>query len=167
MAKPMRAAGLWNPKTGQWITGDLDRDRVHPGYFLPTVAGGLVGAFAAAQVQQHALAEASFGIGILCWILPGSIVLNQLFLRPGLPPALVPTPAIELAPPVVAGVAYFAMTGDAANFISYALAGYAVLMALVQLRLLPVYARLRFTPGFWAFTFSTPPRPATRSTGSA
>jgi hypothetical protein len=27
-------------------------------------------------------------------------------------------------------------------------------MALVQLRLLPVYARLRFTPGNWAFTLS-------------
>lgn len=27
-------------------------------------------------------------------------------------------------------------------------------MVLVQLRLLPLYARLTFTPGFWAFTFS-------------
>jgi tellurite resistance protein len=29
-----------------------------------------------------------------------------------------------------------------------------VLMALAQVRLLPVYAKLRFSPGFWAFTFS-------------
>jgi tellurite resistance protein len=34
------------------------------------------------------------------------------------------------------------------------LGGYAVLMALVQLRFLPVYRRLHFSPGFWAFTFS-------------
>ena len=27
-------------------------------------------------------------------------------------------------------------------------------MVLVQVRLLPLYLRLRFTPGFWAFTFS-------------
>ncbi len=27
-------------------------------------------------------------------------------------------------------------------------------MALVQLRLLPAYRALRFSPGFWAFTFS-------------
>ena len=27
-------------------------------------------------------------------------------------------------------------------------------MVLVQLRLLPLYLRLRFAPGFWAFTFS-------------
>jgi tellurite resistance protein len=34
------------------------------------------------------------------------------------------------------------------------LGGYAVLMALVQLRLLPIYRQLHFSPGFWAFTFS-------------
>jgi tellurite resistance protein len=27
-------------------------------------------------------------------------------------------------------------------------------MALVQLRLVPVYLKLRFSPGFWAFAFS-------------
>jgi tellurite resistance protein len=34
------------------------------------------------------------------------------------------------------------------------LAGYAALMLLVQLRLLPIYARLPFSAGFWSFTFS-------------
>ncbi|WP_237539893.1 MULTISPECIES: hypothetical protein [unclassified Streptomyces] len=28
--------------TGQWIYGPLELDRLHPGYFLQTVAGGLV-----------------------------------------------------------------------------------------------------------------------------
>lgn len=39
-------AGGW--LTGQWIAADLDQDSLHTGYFLPTVAGGLVGAGAAA-----------------------------------------------------------------------------------------------------------------------
>lgn len=80
--------------------------------------------------------------------------MNRLFFRPALPAALVPTLAVELAPAAVAGAAYFALTGGATNVMARALGGYVVLMALVQLRLLPVYARLRFTPGFWAFTFS-------------
>ena len=140
--------------TGQWMTGGIDQDSVHPGYFLPTVAGGLVGAYCAAQVHLHALGEASFGIGVICWLLLGSMILNRLFIRPALPPALMPTMAIEIAPPVVAGLAYFALTGRAVNLVACALAGYAVLMALAQVRLIPVYARLSFTPGFWAFTFS-------------
>jgi tellurite resistance protein len=118
------------------------------------VAGGLVGAFCAAQVHLHAVGEASFGIGVLCWVLLGSIVLNRLFFRPVLPDALVPTLAIELAPPAVAGVAYFALGGKAGSPVACLLGGYAVLMALVQLRFLSTYARLSFSPGFWAFTFS-------------
>jgi len=146
--------GLGGWMTGQWIAGDLDQDKVHPGYFLPTVAGGLVGAFCAAEVHLQAIAEASFGIGIICWALLGSLVLNRLFFRPTLPAALLPTLVIELAPPAVAGEAYFALGGRATSTVALVLGGYAVLMALVQLRLLPVYAKLSFSPAFWAFTFS-------------
>jgi len=140
--------------TGQWVVSDLDQGKLHPGYFLPTVAGGLVGAFCAAQVHLHAVGEASFGIGILCWVLLGSILLNRLFFHPGLPAPLVPTLAIELAPPAVAGIALFALNGRVASPLACALGGYAVLMAVVQLRFLPLYFKLSFSPGFWAFTFS-------------
>jgi len=144
------ALGGW--VTGQWMVGGMPADALHPGYYLPTAAGGLVGAAAAAQVHLHALAEASFGIGIFSWLLLGSLLLNRVFVRPMLPPPLVPTLAIEFAPPAVAGVAYFALTGGTDN-ISVALGGFAVLMAVVQLRFVPLYARLRFSLGFWAFTF--------------
>lgn len=140
--------------TGQWILGDTAEASFHPGYFLPTVAGGLIGAFCAAQVHLHAVGEASFGIGIICWVLLGSIVLNRLFFRPPLPTALVPTLAIEIAPPAVAGIALFALNGPVASPLACALGGYAVLMAVVQLRFLPLYLKLSFSPGFWAFTFS-------------
>jgi tellurite resistance protein len=145
-------AGGW--LTGQWILSDTAEAFFHPGYFLPTVAGGLVGAFCAAQVHLHAVGYASFGIGIICWFLVGSVLLNRLFFRPGLPAPLVPTLAIELAPPAVAGIALFALNGPVASPLACALGGYTVLMALVQLRFVPVYVRLPFSPGFWAFTFS-------------
>ena len=140
--------------TGQWITGGIEPDSVHPGYFLPTAAGGLIGASAAAQVHLHALAEASFGIGAICWLLFASMILNRLFSRPALPDGLVPTMAIELGIPAVAGPAYFAVAGRTVTFMACALGGYTVLMALVQVRLIPVYRRLSFTPGFWSFSFS-------------
>lgn len=146
--------GVGGWMTGQWLAGEIGRDAIHPGYFLPTVAGGLVGGACAAEVHLHSVAEASFGIGMLCWILLGSLILNRLFLRPSLPPTLQPTLAIEVAPPVVGGVAYAQITSGAADTFAFALAGYAVLMALVQLRLLPLYLKLRYTPSFWAFTFS-------------
>src|ERR1700691_3795849 len=146
------ALGGW--LTGQWMTGGIDPDSVHAGYFLPTAAGGLIGANAAAQVHLHALAEASFGIGVLCWVLLASMILNRLFTRPPLPSALVPTMAIELGISGVAGTAYFAVAGRTVSFMAAALGGYAVLMAVVQVRLIPVYRRLSFTPGFWIFAFA-------------
>jgi tellurite resistance protein len=140
--------------TGQWIAGRLDQDSMHPGYFLPTVAGGLVGATVAAGVRLPAVAEASFGIGAGCWLLLGPMVWTRLFVRPMLPASLIPTLAIELAPPAVAGIAYFALTGGTINFAARALGGFCVLMAWAQLRFVPLYARIKFSPGFWAFTFS-------------
>ena len=62
--------------------------------------------------------------------------------------------AIELASPCVAGAAWFQLHGDVAGPVAYMLAGYGALMVLVQLRLLPIYARLPFSAGFWSFTFS-------------
>jgi tellurite resistance protein len=140
--------------TGQWIVGDMSPDSAHPGYFVPTVAGGFLGATAAAEVHLRPLAWASFGVGVFCWALLGATILSRLMFRSALPAALVPTLAIEAAPPAVAGIAYFAVTGGATSFIAYALGGYAVFMALVQLRFIPLYVRLRFAPGSWAFTFS-------------
>ena len=141
--------------TAEWIYAGVPHDRVHPGYYLPTVAGGFVGAYCAALVGLHAIAEAAFGIGILCWILLAALVLNRLMIRPALPRQLVPTLAIQLAPPVIAGVAYFGVAGSKIDFVAAALGGYAVLMLVVQLRFLPLYARQKFTFGFWAFTFTS------------
>lgn len=139
---------------GGWIAGDLDRASVHPGYYLPTVAGGLVGVITLSQVHLRGLAEAAFGIGILSWVLLGSVVLNRLITVKGLPAALQPVTAIELAPPALAGVAWFALASPGMGLVAYAVGGYLVLMVLVQVRLLPRYLKLRFSPGFWSFTFS-------------
>jgi len=146
------ALGAW--LIGQWIVGDMSQDAWHPGHFLPTVAGGLLGADAAAAVHLHGVAVASFGIGIISWLLLGSTVIHRLLFRPMLPDALVPTLAIDMAPPALAGIAYFRLNGGSVDFFASALAGYAVLLALVQVRLVPRYVRLRFSPGFWAFTFA-------------
>ena len=140
--------------TGQWIYGSLDLDRFHPGYFLPTVAGGLIASGAAATVGQQRLAEVLFGLGVVCWIVLGSVIIGRLFFRPMLPPPLQPTLAIELAPAAVASLAWFAMHGPHVDQVAAFLGGYGLLMVLAQTRLFPAFRRLPFMPGTWAFTFS-------------
>jgi tellurite resistance protein len=139
---------------GQWIYGPVDLDRFHPGYFLPTVAGGLIAAEGAALVGQHRLAQVLFGLGLICWLVLGSVILGRLLFRPLLPPPLQPTLAIEVAPAAVASLAWFAIHGERIDTVIALLGGYGTLMVLAQLRLLPAYLRLTFMPTFWAFTFS-------------
>jgi tellurite resistance protein len=140
--------------TGQWIYGPLDFDKLHPGYFLPTVAGGLVASDGAALLGQHTLAETMFGLGVICWLIMGSMILGRLFFRPQLPTPLLPTLAIEIAPAAVASLAWFDAHGDRIDVVAAFLAGYGLLMVIAQLRLMPMYAKLPFMPSTWAFTFS-------------
>lgn len=147
------ALGLGGWLTGQWMSGDLQIEKFHPGYFLPTVAGGFVGADGAAHFGLVGLGWLSFGMGMVCWLTLGSIILNRLFFQKALPTALIPTLAIELAPPVVGGTAYLDLSGQFDTF-TYALAGFALLLFLVQLRLLPWYIKLKFGMGWWSFTFT-------------
>ncbi|MEU8153534.1 hypothetical protein AB0B94_07710 [Micromonospora sp. NPDC048986] len=140
--------------TGQWIYGRLDLDRTHPGYLLPTVAGGLVASASSAVVGQRSLSVLMLGLGLVCWLVIGSLTLNRLLFRPPLPPALFPALAIEVAPPALAGVALFALNGGRIDVAVSLVSGYGLLMVLAQVRLLPAYLRLSFVPMFWAFTFS-------------
>jgi tellurite resistance protein len=140
--------------TGQWIVGEIEPLKVHPGYLLPTVAGGFVAAEGCAIFGLGGLAWFAWGIGVICWLMLGTVVVNRLFMVKLLPVPLRPTMAIELAPPAVGGVAYLIINGPVADPIAYILAGYAALMALVQLRLIPLYARTPFSPAFWSFTFT-------------
>src|SRR5258707_5052036 len=140
--------------TCQWIVTAQDADTFGPGYFLPSVAGGLLGADSAASFGLTGLGWMSFGFGIISFGVLGPIILNRLLFRPDLPAALIPMLAIVIVPPVIAGNAYFVLTGGRIDLLVYVLAGYTVLMALVQLRLAPLYFKLKFSPGFWSFTFS-------------
>jgi tellurite resistance protein len=145
-------AGSWF--TGQWISGSVEAEKFHPGYFLPAAAGGLIGSDGAALTGQHRLAEVMFGFGAFSWLIIGSVVLGRLYLRPMLPTALIPTLAIEIAPAAVATLAWFDNHGDHIDVVTASLAGYGMLMVLAQVRLLPVYRRLPFMPSTWSFAFS-------------
>lgn len=144
--------GAW--VSGTWIVADMTLAQWHPGYFLPTVAGGLIAAEGSAALGHETLARLMFGYGMICWLVMGSIILLRLFTQAALPTPLIPTLSIEVAPPVVAGAAWFQINGSQPDALALGLAGYAVLMVLVQVRLIPVYRRVPFGPGWWSFSFS-------------
>lgn len=141
--------------TGQWIYQPLELNQLHPGYFLPSVAGGYVASIGAATFGQSHLAEMLFGLGSASWLVLSPLILGRLISRPPLPDALLPTIAIEIAPSALATLAWLTLNGGRLDAITTGLAGYGILMVLAQLRLLPAYRRLPSSLSMWAFTFPT------------
>jgi tellurite resistance protein len=138
---------------GQWMTGGLEEQTFSAAFFLPLLGFGFIGSEAASTVGLPSMAQLCFGLGAAGWVFMSSVVLNRLFFRPRLPPALIPTYAIELAPPAIGGSAYFLLHPGPPDALALGLAGYAAVMIVAQVRLLPLYLGLTFSPGFWSFTF--------------
>jgi tellurite resistance protein len=143
--------GAWF--TGDWIARNGEIRRWHPGYYLPTAAGGLIAAGASAALGFTTLSHVLFGLGVGSYLLLASIIGQRLFVVPALPAALLPTIAIELAPPVVAADSWFAINGGRVDTTAAVISGFAVLMLLAQLRLIPLYRTAPFGPAYWAFSF--------------
>jgi tellurite resistance protein len=143
--------GAWI--TGDWIARNGDLRRWHPGYYLPSAAGGLIAGGASAALGFVTLSHVLFGLGVGSYLLLGSIIGQRLFVVPELPKPLLPTIAIELAPPVVAANSWFAINGGRVDTTVSVISGFAVLMALAQLRLIPLYRTAPFGPAYWAFSF--------------
>ena len=139
--------------TGDWIARGGDIRRWHPGYYLPAAAGGLIAGGASAALGFVTLSHVLFGLGVGSYLLLGSIIGQRLFVVPELPRPLLPTIAIELAPPVVAANSWFAINGGRVDTTAAVISGFAVLMALAQLRLIQLYRTAPFGPAYWAFSF--------------
>ena len=140
--------------TGEWIAVPLDLHKFHPGYVLPTAAGGLLAAEGAAEFGLPGLGWLSFGFGIVSFAGLSALVLNRLFFLEMLKAPLVPGLIFLVAPPAIAGTAYFELHGAVAGPFEYGLAGWTVFMLIVWFRLLPNLWQAEFTAGFWSLTFS-------------
>jgi tellurite resistance protein len=80
-------------------------------------------------------------------------VLHRAAVHEPLPEALRPSLGIQLAPPVVGGVSYLAITHGVPDTFAYMMLGYGLYQALMLARLIPWIRQSTFTPSYWAFSF--------------
>ncbi len=145
------AFALW--RTGLLWRGERDQAATTPVLYLPSVAGAFVTANAAATLGHPDWAQLAFGAGLFSWLAIESVLLHRLYTATALPPAMRPLLGIQLAPPAVGAVAYLSITGGVPDLVSRALVGYAVLQALLLIRMLPWIMQQPFALSYWAFTF--------------
>jgi tellurite resistance protein len=135
------------------LISDFDAELLHPGYFLPVVAAAFVGSIGFSSVDLPGAAMAAFGAGIFFWLVIGTVVTGRLITGHALPKPLTPTLVVLVVPPGVGGVAWLSIAGGARDPVGSALLGILIVLAAVQLMLLPVYLRLPATLSAWTFTF--------------
>jgi tellurite resistance protein len=139
--------------TGQWIYRPLELSKVHPGYFLPSVAGGFVASASAGLIGQRGLAEMLFGLGLVSWIVRVDRAGSP---RTGACSTCRADPDNRNRGRSRGGRDLRRVRDRWAprRHGGAAARGYGLLMVIAQVRLLPAYLRLSFMPSFWAFTFS-------------
>jgi tellurite resistance protein len=142
--------GLW--RTGLLWRGSRAAEETTPILYLPLVAGGFVMGTTAAALGWPDWGQMAFGAALFSWFAIESVLLHRLYTAEPMLPALRPTLGIQLAPPAVGAVCYLAVDGTA-DLPAHALVGYALLQALVLVRMARWIAEAPFGPSYWAFTF--------------
>ena len=145
------AITLWVVRT--WIAdAAVQQLHVHPAWFIPAV-GNLIAPIAGAGLAPAVLNWYFFGVGAVYYLALLPIVLGRLFTAAPLPPRLLPTLAILIAPPAVASLAWVRLGGGWDNAVVKVLLG----LAVFQLLLLAIQAvDLRSVPfaiSSWAYSF--------------
>ncbi len=133
---------------------DIVLDHVTPAWFIPVV-GNVITPLAAREIGSVELAWLSFGVGIVFWMALLPIVLRRVLLHgQSLPLKLMPSIAIFIAPPAVAGLSWLSLTeatpDDPVFRILFAAT---VMFAAMVLAQAPMLARVPFGVPWWATTF--------------
>jgi tellurite resistance protein len=145
------AAVIW--PVPMWVSEILIWSGDTPILYLPIVAGAFVTASAAAAQGYAEWGTLAFGAGLFTWFAVESVVLYRLYTAPPLLSALRPSIGVQLAPPAVCAVAYLAVGSGAPDFFAHVLIGYALLQALLFIRLIPWLLEGDLTPAWWSFSF--------------
>ena len=145
---------------GRLWMGGRPPELVTPAIYLPSVAQSFVAATASAAFGWHQLGLLFFGVGLLAWLALESLILQRAAVGTALPVALRPLLGIQLAPAVVGGGSWLALTTGTPDAFAWLLLGYGLYQGLLLLRLLPWVRQQAFVPAYWAFSFGAAALPA-------
>jgi tellurite resistance protein len=140
-------------QTGRLWMGDSKPETLTPILYLPLVAGAFVSASACAAMGYFDWGKLAFGAGLFTWFSIESVILHRLYTATPILPALRPAMGLQFAAPAVGAVAYLSIGGGTPDIFAYALIGYALLQALILIRLLPWLVQAGLTPAWWSFSF--------------
>jgi tellurite resistance protein len=138
---------------GRLWQGGRPPELVTPAIYLPTVAPSFVAATGFATFGWPQVGMWFFGAGMLSWIALESLILHRAAVHEALPDVLRPSLGIQIAPPVVGGIAWMSLTGGAPDAFAMILLGYGLYQALLMARLVPWIRSQPVSVSWWGFSF--------------
>ena len=135
-----------------WVNHEhFETVHVNPSWFIPAVGNVLV-PVAGIGFGYVEVSWFFFSIGMMFWLILLTIVFNRVLFHNPLPPVLLPTLAILIAPPAVGFVGYTTLVGGLDSF-GRLLYGMALFFTLFVATLAPRFAKLPFFLSWWAYSF--------------
>ena len=134
-----------------WLFRGLPLQSFNPAWFIPVV-GTLIVPIAGVVHAPREISWFFFSIGLVFWITLLGITLSRIIFHGGLPPKLLPTLFILIAPPAVAFVSYHELQGQM-DTLAYLLYFNALFTAILVLSFADRFIRLPFFLSHWAYTF--------------
>lgn len=122
-----------------------------PAWFIPAV-GNVIVPIAGVPLGYVETSWYFMAVGLIFWIVLLTLVMQRLIFHEPLPGRLQPTLAILIAPPAVAVVAWFRLTGEI-DAVARLLMNGACLFALIVAVQMPRILRQPFALSFWALSF--------------
>ncbi|MBN1501110.1 MAG: SLAC1 anion channel family protein [Spirochaetes bacterium] len=136
---------VWMRKSG------LEVHHLNPAWFIPIV-GNVIAPIAGVEHGFIELSWFFFAIGIVMWIVLFVIVFNRIVFHHPLKENLLPTLFIIFAPPAIAFIAYFKLSGEMDAFarILYYISLFLFILIFAQIGF---FAKIKFYISWWAYTF--------------
>lgn len=143
---------------GIWLLLELFRapreaSTLTPPLLIPLV-GNVVAPVIGAKLGFAVLSWMLLGIGGVLWVYVQPLLLGRIFNGPALPERLRPTMVIFMSPPAISAVAIANLTGEAGP-VALGLFGYAAMLALLFIAMIPEFWRTPFAMSWWGWTFPT------------
>ena len=136
---------------GNWIAHrHYQTAHLTPAWFIPAV-GNVVVPVAGAQLGHVEISWLFFSAGLLFWIVLLTLVMNRLIFHDPIPARLLPTLVILVAPPAVAFLAWYRLTGEIDPFARILLNSAYVFLAIV-LTQAKSFFRLPFALSRWSLS---------------
>jgi tellurite resistance protein len=137
---------------GRWLVRDVSILAINPAWFIPAV-GNILVPIVGVRLGFPEISWLFFSIGLVFWLLLFVIVFYRIVFHDQMPPRLVPTMFILIAPPTAGFQAYFALTGGVIDSFSRILFYFGLYLTILLFSLARTFIAVPFAMSWWAFTF--------------